>query len=289
MGYLAKSSRDHLHTMSDGTTVPTQAFGLYKVSPTKEGENVILDAINAGYRHFDTASLYGNERILGAAIRKSGIPRDEIVIASKVWNDAQKEGRRAVRRSVEKSLDELKCDYIDILYVHWPVPGHFVDTYKELQDLCQEGKIKGIGLSNFGIPEYEELLGKVITVKPIVNQMEASPFMYRPKIINYFQDHNIQVAASKALHCAVGINEGVVRSIADRHDGVTPAQVMLRWCFQKRLIVVAKTANKERMKENRDIMHFSLAEEEMMQLDSLTSEQDIRKREELELQRRDGV
>jgi diketogulonate reductase-like aldo/keto reductase len=235
--------------------------------------------------------LYGNEQILGQAIRKSGLPREEFVISSKVWNDAQKEGREAVRRSVEKSLSELDCDgYIDILYVHWPVPGHFIDTYKELQDLCREEKIKSIGVSIFGIPEYEELLGcKDITVHPTVNQMEVSPFLYWPKTITYFQDRNIQVAASQALHRGTGIDEGIVKSTADSHDGVTLAQVMLRWSFQKRLIVVAKTANAERMEENRDILHFSLTEEEMMQLDSLTSEEDIRKREELELQQRDGV
>ena len=190
---------------------------------------------------------------------------------------------------MEESLAKLKCDYIDIMYIHWPVPGHFIETYKELQDLCREGKIKSIGLSNFGIREHQEILScQDIVVPPIVNQMEVSPFMYRPETIKYFQDQNIAIAASKALHRATGIQEGVVKSIADTH-GVTPAQVMLRWGFQKRLIVVAKTSQADRMRENRDILKFSLSEEEMTQLDSLTSPEDIRQREDLELQRRNGV
>jgi diketogulonate reductase-like aldo/keto reductase len=276
--------------MSDSKPVPALAFGLYKVPPTEEGENIISDAIAAGYRHFDTASLYDNEKILGKALRKSGIYRETVFICTKVWNDAQKEGPAAVRKSVEKSISELDFGgYVDLLCVHWPVPGHFVDTYKELQELRKEGKIRNIGLSNFGIPEYEELMScKDVTVHPTVNQIEVSPFMYRPSTIKYFQDRGILVAASKALFRAAGIDHGIVKSIAEAHS-VSPAQVLLRWSFQKRLIVVAKTSSAERMKANRGIMQFTLTSEEMAQLDSLTSEEDIRKREELEILRRNGV
>ena len=290
VGGLVKPVKDPTHCMCDGTLVPSLAFGLYKVPADEDGERIIGDAIMAGYRHFDTASLYQNERILGQAIKKSGIPRKEFIVCSKVWNDAQIKGREAVRQSVERSVNELEIGYIDILYVHWPVPGHFIETYRELQDLCREKIIKSIGLSNFSINDYEELLACKDDnwVQPIVNQMEVSPFMYRPATIQFFQDRNIQVAASKALHRAIGIEEGIVKSIADSH-GVTTAQVMLRWSFQKRLIVVAKTANADRMNENRHILHFSLTDEEMTQLDSLTSEEDIRTREELEIQRRRGV
>jgi diketogulonate reductase-like aldo/keto reductase len=289
LGGLLESPTDPTYTMSDGRVIPTLAFGLYKVPPTEEGKKIIADAIAAGYRHFDTASVYANERILGQAIRNSGIPRENFILCSKVWNDAQKEGKEAVRRSVENSLAELGCGYIDIMYVHWPVPGRFVDTYKELQEHWKDGKIRNIGISNFGVPEYEELMNcQDITVPPTVNQIEVSPFMYRPSTIQYFQDRGILIAASKALHRATGIDQGVVPSIANAHD-VTPAKVLLRWSFQKRLIVVAKTARTERMKENRDILQFSLTEKEMKQLDSLTSEETVLQREALELQRREGV
>jgi diketogulonate reductase-like aldo/keto reductase len=277
--------------MSNGAIIPRLAFGLYKVPPTEEGEQIISKAIAAGYRHFDTASLYGNEHILGCAIQKSGIPREDFFVCSKVWNDVQKEGRAAVRQSVENSLTELGgCyQYFDLFYIHWPVPTHFVETYKELQELYKEGKIRSIGLSNFGIQEYEELRQQEgITMIPTVNQMEVSPYMYRPAIISYFQKKNILVAASKALHRADGIHTGTVNEIAKAHM-VTPAQIMLRWSFQKRLIVVAKTCNSQRMQENRSIFHFSLSDNELALLDSLTTEQDIKNREELELQRRKGL
>jgi diketogulonate reductase-like aldo/keto reductase len=275
--------------MNGTESIPVLAFGLYKVPISEEGERIVNDAIQAGYRHFDTASLYGNEKILGEAIRKSRIPRNDFFICSKVWNDAQKEGRPAVRASIEKSLSEFGFESMDVAYIHWPVPGHFVETYKELQLLYQEGKIRNIGISNFGIVEYEKLVNSdSISVHPIINQIEVSPFMYRPATINYFQERKILVAASKALHRASGIDEGVVKNIADKND-VTPAQVMIRWSLQKRLIVIIKTSQKQRMTENRNTTTFSLTNEEMKALDSLTSEKDIADREALEIQRRNGV
>lgn len=276
-------------SMFDGKDVPVLAFGMYKVPATNEGETIVSDAIACGYRHFDGASIYGNETILGEAIRKSGIPRNELFVASKVWNDAQKEGRAAVRLSIEHSLEQLGLEFIDVVYIHWPVPGHFVETYKELQSLHQEGKIRYIGLSNFGIAEYKELeSSNSVTLQPAIIQMEVSPFMYRPATIKYFQERNMIVAASKALHRAAGIEEGIVKSIAAKHN-VSPAQIMIRWGCQKRLIVIVKTSQKQRMTENRDIVNFSLSDNEIEALDLLTSAKDIADREALELQRRNGV
>lgn len=131
--------------------VPQLAFGLYKIPSTPEGEEVVLQAIRAGYRHFDTASFYNNEAILGRAIKRSSIPRSDFFLCTKVWNDAQKAGRQAVRQSVESSLEQLSVDFIDLLLVHWPVPNHFVETYRELEMLHAEGKVKALGISNFSI------------------------------------------------------------------------------------------------------------------------------------------
>jgi diketogulonate reductase-like aldo/keto reductase len=137
-------------TMSNGKSVPQLAFGLYKVPASVEGERIILNAIHAGYRHFDTAAFYGNEATLGRALQKSGLPRENFFICSKVWNDAQKQGRAAVRESVEESLEALDFGgYFDLYLIHWPVPGCFVETYKELEILHSEGKLKSLGLSNF--------------------------------------------------------------------------------------------------------------------------------------------
>ena len=137
-------------TMRNGKGIPQLAFGLYKVPASDEGERIIVDAIHAGYRHFDTAAFYQNEATLGRALKKSGLARENFFLCSKVWNDAQKKGRAAVRESVEESLEALDFGgYFDLYLVHWPVPGHFVETYKELEILHYEGKLRNLGLSNF--------------------------------------------------------------------------------------------------------------------------------------------
>lgn len=301
-------------TKANNINVPALAFGLYKVPNDDEGVRIVLDAITrANYRHLDSASIYGNEKTLGKALanciktttttastssssssssaKQKIIERSKLFVASKVWNDAQKEGRIAVRRSVEQSLKDLGLDYLDICYIHWPVPGYFVDTYRELLLLQKEGKIKFLGISNFRIADYEELLANVPQnefVPPLINQFEVSPFLYRPKMIKYFQEKEILVAASKALNRAAGLDGDdsiVVRGIAESYS-VTPAQVLLRWSFQKGLIVLSKTSSLSRMKENRALFEFSLSREEMEQLDGITTKEVVQARDELEDQRR---
>jgi hypothetical protein len=151
MGQLATPlSTEPTLTMSNGRSVPQLAFGLYKVPACDEGEAIILNAVHAGYRHFDTAAFYGNEATLGRALQKSGLPRENFFICSKIWNDAQQRGPAAVRESVEESLEALDFGgYFDLFLIHWPVPQHFVETYKELEILHSEGKLKSLGLSNF--------------------------------------------------------------------------------------------------------------------------------------------
>lgn len=289
-GGLLPSSKDPTIRLNDGRLIPSLAFGLYKVPKGDEGVRIISDAIRAGYRHFDCASVYKNETELGQAIRLSGLPREHFFISSKVWNDAQQEGVEAVRSSIRTSLSSLGTEYIDLMYVHWPVPGHFVDTYRVLQEFhTNKSVIRNIGISNFGIAEYEKLMtSDGVTVPPAVNQIEISPLMYRPKTIQYFQDQGVTMVASKALHRACGIDVGAIPTIAKRHH-VTPAQILLRWGIQHGLVVVAKTSRIERMSENRSLLDFTLTDEEMNELNSMTSEEHIRAREELELQRKNDV
>ena len=256
------------------------------LSPPNLSADTSIPSYQAGYRHFDTASYYRNEATLGKALRRSGIPRDQFFLVSKVWNDAQK--RAAVRQSVEQSIAELNFGgYYDLFLIHWPVPNHFVDTYRELELLQGEGKIRNIGLSNFSPSEYEELMAshENIRVTPIVNQFEVSPFMYRPLDVEYFQQKGVLVSSSKALHRGEGFDHPAIIEISKRHH-VTAAQVMLRWGVQKGLIVVAKTSNFGRMVENRDILHFTLGREEMALLDVITTERDVIERNLLEKQRK---
>jgi diketogulonate reductase-like aldo/keto reductase len=175
------------------------------------------------------------------------------------------------------------------MYVHWPVPGRFVETYKAIQEYHTNGLVRNIGISNFGITDYEDVMNSDgIHVQPAVNQIEISPFMYRPQTIKYFQDRGVTMVASKALHRAVGMEHGVVQMISREH-GVTAAQVLLRWGIQKGCVVVSKTVSEERMVENRSVLSFALTEEDILKLDSLTSQEELAAREQLEIQRRDGI
>lgn len=274
----------------DSLQVPQLAFGCYKVPDNEQGESILKNAIRAGYRHFDTASFYGNEATLGRVLRQSGIPREKFFLVSKVWNDAQKQGRSAVRTSVEEGLNALDFGgYWDSYLVHWPVPGHYIDTYHELEALHKEGKIRSIGLSNFSIEEYEALVQDGISVPPAFNQFEVSPFMYRPKDVEYFQTRgNMLVAASKAMHRAGALTNEVVQSIATTHN-VTPAQVMIRWGVEKKLIVLTMSSSLEHQQQNRDVAHISLSPEEIEKLDHLTSEEAITERGKLEEERKKSM
>jgi diketogulonate reductase-like aldo/keto reductase len=268
--------------------IPALCFGLYMVPNNHEGEQIVINAIDkAGYRNVDSASIYGNEQAVGNGLSKctSVEERSELFIATKVWNDAQRQGRIAVRKSVEQSLQDLQCTYLDICYIHWPVPDQYVETYRELQILLEEGTIKHIGLSNFTIAEYQQLMSSPgIYVKPLIHQMEVSPFMYRPKLVEYFQSQGILVAASKALHRSANHNESTtIQSIADDH-GVSCAQIMLRWSLQKGFMPLSKTSKLERMIENRAIFSFNLTSHDMSRLDALTNDCSITSREQREME-----
>lgn len=217
----------HLHS---GAIMPQLAFGLYKVPNDEDGVETILNAIRAGYRHFDSAPIYGNEAALGNALRKCGIPRSCFFITSKVWNDAVRNGQ--VQESVQRSLQVVGCEYFDLYLVHWPVPGHFVDAYKVLEQMYFKGKLKSVGLSNFSPEDYEELLKNSITIQPSVNQIEASPMMYRQEWVSYFQSKGIIVYAHKSLNRATGLEASVLLRLAAKYF-VTSAQIMLRWGLQK--------------------------------------------------------
>ena len=276
-------------TLNNGNSIPQLAFGLYNVPATEEGENIILTAIRAGYRHFDGAAFYKNEHTLGRALRKSGLPRNAFFITSKVWNDAVKEGREAVKASVQKTLQDINFgDFLDLCLVHWPVPGHFVEAYKALEEEHESGSIRALGLSNFSENEYQELVDGGVTVPPVCNQLEVSPVMYRASLINYFMERNILVSASKALNRAAVLDNAIIVEQANVHK-VTPAQVMLRWGVQKGLIVATKTSTLSRMEENRNVQHFALTDEQMSQLDQLTTSEALAKRDELELIRKTSL
>jgi len=219
------SYAEPLVKLSDNSYMPQLGFGLYKVPPEK-CEEVVLDAIRAGYRHFDCASIYGNEIEVGRALKKCGIPRNKLFIASKVWNDAQHKGRKGVRESFARTLSNLDCGYLDLYYIHWPVPGHHIATYKELEKLQLQGKIRSIGLSNYTPNEYQELVEAEMLIRPVVNQLEVSPVMYRPDLIEYFHSRDIVVVAFKALNRGELTSRNTIVDIAKVYNK-TPAQIFV--------------------------------------------------------------
>lgn len=276
-------------TVRDGTRIPQLAFSLNLVPPTSAGEEIIANAIKAGYRHFDTSQFSRNEKTLGKALRASGIPREEFFIVSKVWNEAQKIGRFAVRKSVERSLQDLNFgDYFDMFMLHWPVPRYYVDTYKELEDLKRKGLIRNIGFRNFTEREYKMLIKHNIEIPPAVAQIDISPTMCPHSKVLYFQQHKIAVAATHCLHYGKSFEEPVIMEIAKKHS-VTEAQVMIRWCMQKGMINVARSQKISHMRENRRVLHFELTAEEMTRLDGLTDEATLKKRAAREIMRKTSM
>lgn len=274
---------------SDGTSVPQLAFSLNLVPPTKAGEQIIRNAIKAGYRHFDTSQFSRNEKTLGKVLKASGIPREEFFICSKVWNEAQKCGRIAVRKSVERSLKDLDFgDYFDLFMLHWPVPRYYVETYKELESLKEKGTIRNIGFRNFSEREYKMLIKQKITVAPAVCQLDASPTMCPHSKVLYFQHHKLMVAASHVLNRGHSFEEPVIMELAKRHN-VTSAQIMTRWAMQKNFVVVSRSHKYEHMVENRHVCHFELTEDEMRSLDDLTDETDLKKQNQREIMRKTSM
>lgn len=278
-------------TLNDGSQHPQLGYGTYKVGfvpasasgsggvATGQGgdaKDIVQAALELGYRFLDCAEFYGNEAAVGEAISASRVPREELFLASKVWSDTLYAGRSAIRDQVAKSLADLQTDYLDLYLVHWPVPGKHVLAYKHLEELRVEGKIRSIGVSNYTIEDYEELMQHAI-VPPAINQIEANPFLYRRKTIDYFQAQGVAIQAYRSLFAGQGkkaLTEPVVTAIASEHSK-SPAQVLGRWCVQKGLIYLPKSEKEERMIENAAVFDFELTKENMDALDSLTSKDSI--------------
>eukprot|EP00301_Raphidiophrys_heterophryoidea_P015319 c23895_g1_i1.p1 GENE.c23895_g1_i1~~c23895_g1_i1.p1 ORF type:complete len:299 (+),score=72.74 c23895_g1_i1:18-914(+) len=263
------------------------AFGTYKVgyvppsSTTAVGpgggieecKQVITDALDAGYRTFDCAAFYGNEHMIGEVIEGSGIPRSELFLISKIWNNAIDQGEDAIVEQLNQTLRDLRTEYLDLCLVHWPVPFKFVDAWKCLEKIHATGKIKNIGLSNFTIEDYTELEPH-ITVKPFLNQIEVSPFLYRRTTISFFESKGIMIQGYRVIRQASELHHSVLCDIAARAHCTTP-QVMVRWCLSKNIIVVVKSANKARMLENASSTQVHLSAEDIALLDSLTTQQSL--------------
>jgi 2,5-diketo-D-gluconate reductase A len=249
-----------------GEAVPQLGFGVFQV-PSEVTEEAVALALEAGYRHIDTAAAYRNEAPVGLAVRASGLDRHEVFITTKCWNDDQ--GREESRRAFDKSLNRLEVDYIDLYLIHWPVPAHdrYVDTWKTFIELRDEGLIRSIGVSNFQ-PAHLRRLVEETGETPAINQVELHPHFQQVGLRREHQELGIVTEAWSPLAQGRVLDEPAIVEIAERH-GRTPGQVVIRWHLQLGNVVIPKSVTPERIRQNFDVFDFELSGEEIREIDAL--------------------
>lgn len=260
------------YTLNNGVKIPCLGFGTYKAA---EGESadIIRMAIEAGYRYFDTASFYGTEKYLGEAIADSGLPRTEFFLASKVWKEEM--GYRETREAFSRTLKNLRTDYLDLYLIHWPLPtpGYEnwkqldLDTWKAMEELYEEGKIRAIGFSNF-LPHHIENILEHAKIRPMVDQIEFHPGYTQEAAVRFCKEKEIQVQAWSPLGRRRVFEEPLMIEMAEKY-GVSVARICLRFALQKGVIPLPKASSPERMKENRDLFSFEISREDMYRLETL--------------------
>lgn len=251
--------------LNNDCTMPLLGLGLYKITDDAEAETAITAAVQNGYRLFDTASAYKNEEFVGHALAKCGIPRKDLFVTTKIWNNAQRLGD--VEASLQRSLDRLSLDYIDLYLIHWPVPGCFLNTWKDMEKILESGRTLSIGVSNFEIRHLEELR-RVSGIVPAVNQIECHPLCYPKELIEYCQANGIQVQAYAPLARGAYLDNDILCVLGTKYAH-TPAQVGLRWAIQKGISVIPKSTHPERIASNARIFDFTIDQEDMDLLDTL--------------------
>ena len=249
-------------TLNDGNTIPQLGFGVFQIDPD-ETASAVRSALEVGYRHIDTAEMYGNEKEVGQGIRDAGLDRGEVFITSKLNNGYHRPDD--ARHAFDATLSGLGSDYVDLFLIHWPLPtrydGDFLSTWTTLEEFAKDGRARSIGVSNFQADHLKRLAEAADTV-PAVNQIEVHPYFTNEKLRAYNREHRIATEAWSPIAQGKVLSDEVITRIADAHNK-TPAQVVLRWHIQRGDIVFPKSVHRERMKSNFDIFDFSLSSAEM--------------------------
>jgi diketogulonate reductase-like aldo/keto reductase len=248
-----------------GVRMPWLGFGVFQIEDGQQVEDAVKAAIEVGYRSIDTAALYGNEIGVGKAIRASGIPREDIFLTTKVWNDDLREKR--IQAAFEESLKRLDMAYVDLYLIHWPVKGFYQEAWNEMEKIFQSGRVKAIGVSNFQVHHLEDILsdGEIV---PAVNQIEFHPYLLQPELLEFCKENQIQVEAWSPLMQGQIINEDTVNQIAKKYKK-TPAQIALRWNLQHEVVTIPKSIRPDRIAENANIFDFEISQEDMTVLNAL--------------------
>ncbi|BBG04812.1 MULTISPECIES: aldo/keto reductase [Pseudonocardia] len=253
--------------LNDGREIPQLGFGVFQIEAGRTAETVKA-ALDVGYRHIDTAQMYGNEEGVGQAIADSGIPRDELFVTTKLNNDGH--GRSEAVRRLDQSLTRLGLDHVDLYLIHWPRPGEdrYVETWQGFEDARDAGKARSIGVSNFQIPHLEQLAAQTSTV-PAVNQIEFHPQLVQRELSEYHREHGIATEAWSPIGQGKGLLDAPeLAELAQRH-GRSAAQVVLRWHIQLGNIVFPKSGNPDRIRENYEIFDFTLSDADIAAIEKL--------------------
>ncbi|MBI0028707.1 aldo/keto reductase [Gilliamella sp. B14448G11] len=255
-------------SLSNSVSIEQLGFGTFKIVEQQEANNAVMTALNNGYRSFDTAQLYNNEKILGEAFVNSGVARQELFLTTKVSNLNQ--GYEQTLKSFEQSLKDLQTDYLDLFLVHWPLKNHFFDTWKAIEQLYETKMVRAIGVCNFHQSHFE-LLKTRANIKPMINQIEIHPYLVQKELIEYLNKEQIAIEAWSPLARGRVVDEPLLINIGQKYQK-SSSQVTLRWHVQKDLIVIPKSVNPLRIAENMQIFDFELTDTEMQQIDSLNED-----------------
>jgi diketogulonate reductase-like aldo/keto reductase len=251
-------------TLHNGVKMPWFGLGVWRTPEGREVEDSVRFALEAGYRHIDTAALYANEMGVGRAIRASGVPRREIFVTSKVWNSDQ--GYDSTLRAFDETMRKLDIEYLDLYLIHWPVKGKFHDTWRALETICAQGRARAIGVSNFQTHHLRDLLARSDTV-PAVNQVEYHPLLTQKELHAFCRERGIQLEAWSPLMQG-HLDIPVLADIAQNY-GKTPAQIVLRWDLQHEVVTIPKSVRQSRIVENAGVFDFQLSAEDMARIDGL--------------------
>lgn len=268
-------SLNETFTLTNGIKIPILGYGTWQVTDPQEAVEGVINAVKAGYRHIDTAQMYGNEEYVGEGIKKCGVPREELFVTSKLNNNFH--GYDEARRRILESLDKLGLDYLDLFLIHWPVvknkDGDWkqdnIETWKAFEDLYDEGKLKAIGVSNFAVPHLTNILDNS-RIKPMVNQIRLHPGVLQQDTVDLSREHDIVIegwsplSPMKYLH-----DDQKIKELSDKY-GKSIAQILLRWSIQHDFVTLTKSVHDERIQSNADIFDFELSKEEKEYMDSLT-------------------
>lgn len=258
-------------TLHNGVQMPWFGLGVFKVNEGSEVVESVKAAIRNGYKSIDTAAVYKNEAGVGQALKEAGVPREELFITTKVWNADQ--GYESTLAAFESSMEKLGLDYLDLYLIHWPKPATNKDTWRALEKLYKDGRVRAIGVSNFQIHHLKDLM-TTAEIKPMVNQVEYHPHLAQTELLEFCKAEGIQLEAWSPLKQGELLTEPTIVEIANSHNK-SPAQVILRWDLQTGVVTIPKSIKEQRIIENANIFDFELTSEDMLALSALNKNERV--------------